>query len=201
MEARKITIFESKNQKKSVIMSAATTLAELKNDLTRNGISYENMAFFEGVSKTELKEDSSVLPQNVPYKGTTTNELVFMLTNASKHIASGADRAEVLANIKALNLQDVCKERFGKAYTNCKTDVLESLLNEFAAANTVDTKESKSSTTHSQVVEAIRILTNILYQEGYLDQEDKNSVLSHIAAKEESPYSDTEISEMFEFLD
>ena len=30
MEARKITVVQTKNQKKSVIMSAATTLAELK---------------------------------------------------------------------------------------------------------------------------------------------------------------------------
>ena len=33
MDARKITVVQTKNQKKSVIMSAATTLAELKNDL------------------------------------------------------------------------------------------------------------------------------------------------------------------------
>ena len=84
MEARKITIVQTKNQKKSVIMSAATTLAELKRDLRDNGIDYVGMTFFEGTSKVELKTDDAVLPHDVPYKGTITNELVFMLTNTNK---------------------------------------------------------------------------------------------------------------------
>lgn len=89
MESRKITIVETKNQRKSTIMSAATTLAELKNDLRANGIDYSGMTFFEGISKVELKNDASVLPHDVPYKGTITNELVFMLTSTNKKIRSG----------------------------------------------------------------------------------------------------------------
>ena len=89
MEARKITVVSTRNQKKSVIMSAATTLAELKADLRQNGIDYEGMTFYEGTSKIELKDDNSVLPHDVPYKGQTTNELVFMLTNTNKKIKSG----------------------------------------------------------------------------------------------------------------
>lgn len=89
MEARKITIVSTKTQKKSVIMSAATTLAELKTDLRQNGIDYTGMTFYEGTSKTELKNDASVLPHDVPYKGILTNELVFMLTNTNKKIRSG----------------------------------------------------------------------------------------------------------------
>ena len=58
MEARKITVVQTKNQKKSVIMSAATTLGELKADLRSNGIDYDGMTFFEGTSKTELKTDA-----------------------------------------------------------------------------------------------------------------------------------------------
>ena len=45
MEARKIVVVQTKNQKKSVIMSAATTLAELKSDLRANGINYDGMTF------------------------------------------------------------------------------------------------------------------------------------------------------------
>ena len=47
MEARKITIVSTRNQKKSIIMSAATTLAELKADLRQNGIDYDGMTFYE----------------------------------------------------------------------------------------------------------------------------------------------------------
>ena len=124
MDVRKITVVQTKNQKKSVIMSAATTLAELKSDLRDNGINYDGMTFFEGTSKVELKNDASVLPHDVPYKGTVTNELVFMLTNTNKKIRSGAatmSRAEVYSAIKSMGLQNACVEKFGKNFTMCKT--------------------------------------------------------------------------------
>lgn len=131
MEARKITVVQTKNQKKSVIMSAATTLAELKSDLRANGIDYDGMTFFEGTSKVELKNDASVLPHDVPYKGTITNELVFMLTNTNKKIRSGAvamSRAEAYNAIKSMGLQDACVKRFGKNFTMCKTADLIALV-------------------------------------------------------------------------
>lgn len=129
MEARKIVIVSTKNQKKSVIMSAATTLAELKSDLRQNNIDYDGMTFYEGTSKTELKTDESVLPHDVPYKGTTTNELVFMLTNTNKRIRSGAmSRKEAYNKITELRLQDECKKRFGRNFTQCTTADLISLV-------------------------------------------------------------------------
>ena len=132
MEARKITVVQTKNQKKSVIMSAATTLAELKSDLRANNIDYEGMTFFEGTSKVELKNDASVLPHDVPYKGTITNELVFMLTNTNKKIRSGSTnnmtRMEAYNAIKSMNLQDACVKKFGKNFTMCKTADLAALI-------------------------------------------------------------------------
>ena len=131
MESRKITIVQTKNQRKSVIMSAATTLAELKSDLRANGIDYDGMTFFEGTSKVELKNDASVLPHDVPYKGTVTNELVFMLTNTNKKIRSGAtnmSRMEAYNAIKSMGLQDACVKKFGKNFTMCKTIDLIALI-------------------------------------------------------------------------
>lgn len=137
MEARKITVVQTKNQKKSVIMSAATTLAELKSDLRANGIDYDGMTFFEGTSKVELKNDASVLPHDVPYKGTITNELVFMLTNTNKKIRSGAvamSRTEAYSAIKSMGLQDACVKKFGKNFTMCKTADLVALVQSNSAA-------------------------------------------------------------------
>ena len=131
METRKITVVQTKNQKKSVIMSAATTLAELKSDLRANGIDYDGMTFFEGTSKVELKNDASVLPHDVPYKGTITNELVFMLTNTNKKIRSGAtnmSRMEAYNAIKSMGLQNACVKKFGKNFTMCKTIDLIALI-------------------------------------------------------------------------
>ena len=145
MQERKITVVSTRNQKKSVIMSAATTLAELKADLRQNGIDYEGMTFYEGTSKIELKDDNSVLPHDVPYKGQTTNELVFMLTNTNKKIRSGAamSRADVYAAIKAKGLQGECVKRFGKNFTMCKTADLITLVYEKSASKPVPTAPTK----------------------------------------------------------
>ena len=145
MQERKITVVSTRNQKKSVIMSAATTLAELKADLRQNGIDYEGMTFYEGTSKVELKDDNSVLPHDVPYKGQTTNELVFMLTNTNKKIRSGAamSRADAYAAIKAMGLQGECVKRFGKNFTMCKTADLITLVYKKAASKPVPAAPTK----------------------------------------------------------
>lgn len=147
MEARKITVVQTKNQKKSVIMSAATTLAELKNDLRANNIDYDGMTFFEGTSKVELKNDASVLPHDVPYKGTITNELVFMLTNTNKKIRSGAatmSRTEAYSAIKSMGLQDACVKKFGKNFTMCKTADLIALVQSNGAPKPAPKAETKN---------------------------------------------------------
>ena len=145
MEARKITVVSTRNQKKSIIMSAATTLAELKADLRQYGIDYDGMTFYEGTSKVELKDDTSVLPHDVPYKGQLTNELVFMLTNTNKKIRSGADmsRADAYAAIKAKGLQEECVKRFGKNFTMCKTADLVALVNEKSVSKTAPSTPAK----------------------------------------------------------
>ena len=140
MEKRKITVIPTKTHKTQVIESAATTLAELKADLTKAGIDYTDCTFFEGLTKIELKNDAAILPHDVPYKGTTTNNLVFMITNASKKIRSGAklDRKAIIEEIKAKNLTEVVKKTYGKNYTNCKTEDLEKILNKEVASTTAD---------------------------------------------------------------
>ena len=122
MEARKITIVTTNSNNKEVIMSSATTLGELKADMREKSINYEGMTFYEGLSKTELTEDASLLPHDIPYKGTTTNELVFMLTTPNKKIKSGAmTRAEAYDIIRKKNLGNECMKRFGQHFTRCKT--------------------------------------------------------------------------------
>lgn len=159
METRKITVVQTKNQKKSVIMSAATTLAELKSDLRANGIDYDGMTFFEGTSKVELKNDASVLPHDVPYKGTVTNELVFMLTNTNKKIRSGAatmSRTEAYSTIKSMGLQDACVKKFGKNFTMCKTTDLIALIQSNSAiepAPVAPKDETKAETKKEEKVE------------------------------------------------
>lgn len=200
MEERKITIVETKNQRKSVIMSAATTLAELKSDLRANGIDYDGMTFFEGTSKVELKNDASVLPHDVPYKGQVTNELVFMLTNTNKKIKSGADimtRIEAYNAIKSMGLQEACVKKFGKNFTMCKTADLIALVQSNSASKpgpaAPKAEASKAETKKEEKVEApasnngecvdtvaraaISKLVEILENNGTIEEDEKDEVL------------------------
>ena len=202
MQSRKITVVQTKNQKKSVIMSAATTLAELKSDLRANGIDYDGMTFFEGTSKVELKNDASVLPHDVPYKGTITNELVFMLTNTNKKIRSGAmTRIEVYNAIKSMGLQDACVKKFGKNFTMCKTTDLIALVQSNGVANPAPaapkTETKKKEKVKASVVPAsngdkhvdtearaaINRLVVILEDNGTIEEDEKEEVIGILGSK------------------
>ena len=132
MESRKIIIKSSEFNGVKTIMSSATTLAELKTDLDNAGISYRGMQFLEGISNTELKNDNSVLPHDVPYKGRVTNDLVFWLTKSEKNIASGLyvlSRQECYAYLKEHNLGEAVKEEFGRNYTQVDNLNLNAFIN------------------------------------------------------------------------
>lgn len=226
MEARKITIVSTKTQKKSVIMSGAETLGELKNDLSNAGIDFEDMTFYEGTSKTELKTNESVLPKDVPYTNRTTgetintNELVFMLTNTNKKIRSGAmTRKEAYDVIRKQGLQVACLKEYGKNFTVCSTNALIALIEANTPKKRSVKKTSKSKekvapietlkVVDVQAREAIRTLANILNNTGHLYNDEFRAILSNLdndltpVAQENynpdsaSPYSDNEIDAMF----
>lgn len=161
MEARKILFILSNSSNQKSIMSEAETLGALKADMRRAGISYDGMTFYEGRTRTELKDDASVLPVNVPVpaKGTnpatTTNDLVFMLTTANKKIKSGAlspERKNALEEIKAKGLGAAVTAKFGKNATQCKTsDLLAFLAEQSKPASQVATKAPKAKKVEEKV--------------------------------------------------
>lgn len=161
MEARKILFILSNSSNQKSIMSEAETLGALKADMRRAGINYDGMTFYEGRTRTELKDDASVLPVNVPVpaKGTnpatTTNDLVFMLTTANKKIKSGAlspERKNVLDEIKARGLGAAVTAKFGKNATQCKTpDLLAFLAEQSKPASQVATKAPKAKKVEEKV--------------------------------------------------
>ena len=223
METRKITIISTKNHSTNVINSAATTLAELKSDLNNAGISYTDCTFFEGLTKTELKNDAAILPHDVPYKGTTTNNLVFMITNASKKIRSGAklDRKAIIEEIKAKNLTEVVKNTYGKNYTNCKTEDLEKILsmnniyvpkNASVKKETVETKLNTSipnDTKYITKAQLKEVITGLVEEMKYVGIDssdeiniDNISIIGDVSSsnskkEDDSPYSSNELDDMF----
>ena len=197
--------------------STANTVAELKADLRKNGISTENMAIQEGLTKMKFNSDSDYLPHDVPYKGTSTNNLVFRITQKEKHINSGAGtpRAELYAKVKELGLQDRIKAKFGKNFTQCKGTDLEAMIAEASgnAATPEHKTENSAKKTDNKPVEqsesfkscgdpvkdAITVLTSKIVDSGILTPEDGAAVLGLIgtALIESDGYSQEEIDAMF----
>ena len=197
--------------------STANTVAELKADLRKNGIPTENMAIQEGLTKMKFTSDSDYLPHDVPYKGTSTNNLVFRITQKEKHISSGAGtpRAELYAKVKELNLQDVIKAKFGKNFTQCKGSELEAVIAESNVnaavpknkhkdvakkANSKPVEQSESfKSCGDPVKDAITVLTSKIVDSGILTSEDGAAVLDLIgtALIKSDGYSQEEIDAMF----
>lgn len=215
---RKVTIINNKTQSQKVIQaSAATTLGELKREMREAGIEYEGMTFFEGHLRAELKDDASILPTNIPYKGQVVNDLTFLLTAPEKKIKSGAmSRAEAYNAIKARGLQDECVKRFGKNFTMCKTQDLIDLLGEGSAKAAPvkeekkevvkETKQEKSvvtTTSEGNVAGALEVLLEDLYgsdviEEGTYDR--AMAVLKGTTYKTPEKMSKAEINKMFDFV-
>lgn len=167
---REILIANTKTQKRSKVTTSATTLGELKADLRAAGIDYNGMTFTEGISKTQLLDDATQLPQNVMYKGQPTNNLVILLTNTKKNIASGTmSRKEVYQAIKDNNLQDAVKEEFGRNFTQVPTSDLLVFLAQDDNAEVTETLDDKPTDTENN-----DIITSEVEEKETPDTEDEN---------------------------
>lgn len=223
---RKVTIINNKTQSQKVIQaSTATTLGELKREMREAGIEYEGMTFFEGHLRAELKDDASILPTNIPYKGQVVNDLTFLLTAPEKKIKSGAmSRAEAYDAIKARGLQDECVKRFGKNFTMCKTQDLIDLLEEDSVLKekkreVVKEKPAKkevakepvkeekvveaAASSEGDVAGALEILLENLYGSDVIEEGTYDRVMAVLKGtdyKESEKMSRSEINKMFDFV-
>ena len=214
---RKITVLVESTQSKHVLQSNATTLGELKDELREKNISFNSDDVFkEGMSKTVLTTDESILPSNIPWRGEVTNDLIFMVTAPQKKIKSGAmTRAEVYAEIKRLKLQDIISKKAGKNFTQCSTAILLTFIDE-ASKNSCETKtpapvakekKVKSNPT-PEVVEsvtfcALKELIAMMVNEGVLSEANANNILGVASGRPALPIekeeSYDELAEQFDF--
>lgn len=198
---RKITVLVESTQSKHVLQSNATTLGELKDELREKNISFNSDDVFkEGMSKTVLTTDESILPSNIPWRGDVTNDLIFMITAPQKKIKSGVmTRAEVYAEVKRLKLQDIISKKIGKNFTQCSTAVLLTFLDEAsknsckakAPAPVAKEKKVKSNPT-PEVVEsvtfcALKELIAKMVNEGILSEANANNILGVASGKPALP--------------
>lgn len=188
---RKITVLVESTQSKHVLQSNATTLGELKDELRNKNISFNSDDVFkEGLSKTVLTTDESILPSNIPWRGEVTNDLIFMITAPQKKIKSGVmTRLEVYAEVKRLNLQDTISKKVGKNFTQCSTATLLTFIDEASKnsckaktpAPVAKEKKVKSNPT-PEVVEsvtfcALKELIAMMVNEGVLSEANANNIL------------------------
>ena len=210
METRKITVISNKGQYKKVMNSAATTLGELKADMTAVGIDYDGMSFLEGLTRTELIDDASQLPTNVNYRGTVTNDLVFYLTATNKKIKSGysnpmpseMSRQEVYDIIRASqDLQNKVKDLYGRNFTQVSTDNLIHII--------IETQEpcecpcGECPMCEEENMNQTELLASFLLDNGCITpcQYDMVLGIEDTQVEEQSPYSNEELEDMFDFMD
>lgn len=215
---KKFTVIDTRTMQKKEFNSQATTVAELKADLRKLGIATDGMVIQEGLTKTELKFDTALLPHDVPFKGGTTNNLVFRLTQAEKKIKSGAgmSRQEAYAKVKELGLTEAIVKKYNKNFTMCKTA---DLIAEIEAASKKATnvkenapkKESKAMkpvtkatkapvASEDKATQAITLLTNTLVNNGILSPDEGTEVVEVLGTTlsvKESAYSAEDIDDMF----
>ena len=214
---RKITVLVESTQSKHVLQSNATTLGELKDELRDKNISFNpDDVFKEGMSKTVLTTDESILPSNIPWRGEVTNDLIFMVTAPQKKIKSGVmTRAEVYAVIKRLKLQDTISKKMGKNFTQCSTAVLLTFIDETseescetkAAAPVAKEKKVKGNPTPEMVESitfcALKELIAEMVNEGVLSEANANNILGVASGKPALPVekeeSYDELAEQFDF--
>ena len=196
MSTKKFTVIDTRTMQKKSFDSQATTVAELKADLHKLGITTNGMVIQEGLTKTELKTDTALLPHDVPYKGGVTNNLVFRLTQAEKKIKSGADmsRADAYAKVKELNLAETIAEKYGKNFTMCKTA---QLVAEIERADGNVAEESVGS--DDKAAQAITFLTIKLVDNGALSPAEGTEVVNILGSTlTVEEYSSEELDDMFE---
>lgn len=191
MDSREILIANSKTQRRHKIVTAATTLGELKAAMRENGIDFDGLSFTEGITKTQLLDDASLLPANVPYKGGTTNQLVILLTNTKKNIASGCDdevnltnRSEAYRIIKEKGLQEDIKTVFGRNFTQVPTAALWDFINNNEDEEDLEDENAEESEMDNDsedgladIVVAVVDMISIMVEDGYLDADDLDDML------------------------
>lgn len=209
------TIISTRDQKKYVINTEATTMAELTADMRKAGIDYNNMTLYEGLTKSEFNPANSdaILPHDVPYKGTTTSNLVFRLTVSQKKIESGMDYKEMKSFIKDNKLQLSFKEIYDKDYTHATKDELQEFVDSYEYLQVVPAgEECKVPTETNPYEDTVKQLLVDLRQmsatlTGKLDAllialNEGGSDFDLDTKEEEpqlpSPYSNEEIDDMFD---
>lgn len=201
MEQRKITIANTSDQTKKVVMTNATTLGELKAALDEANINYQGLDFIEALTKTHMRSDDSVLPHDVPWNHTTTNELVFLLTVPNHKIKSGTrnDVYDMIENCDDSELlQAAIYNHFNRAYTMVTTPDLEDFVHDWNNLHnngdesqhlTVDERVSVLEKKVANLYEGMMETIDVLRDECIDTSEIESAIAKNVAPEDKTVYS------------
>lgn len=204
MESRKIIIVDSATGGKFEILTDATTFGELQSAARAAGINYAGKDWLEGLTKTVPTSEDSLLPTNVNYRGTTTNNLVYMLTNTNKQIKSGMTRSELY---DAFKTNPAWKAEFqaanGRNFTNAASTMLEEFVNGKLGACTCSREAGTSSDAYykekyDNLVYAVSCLLLTINDEVSSDIETVyNALYEETQGPKEVKFTDSDIADLF----
>lgn len=205
---RKVTIVNNgtQTQKSFKINETVVTLGDLKKVLREKNIEFEGFAFNEGHARVELKDNNSVLPSNIPFKGAIVNDLVFLLTKPNKKISSGLNRAEVYRIIKERNLQEAIKSKYGKNFTVVSTENLLDFIGEGTPVSDAETKvqEEKKYYCGKEVkapaANVFNSLMDLLIAKNIITEDEAAEVLAGGKVDNTAKISDEDLDDMFDFV-
>ena len=201
---RTITVYNSSTQEKKVFENVeVNTLAEVKSILRENGINYDGMDFMEGVSQTKLLNDISVLPHDIPYKGSTTNDLLIYMTLKDKKVRSGVDfksmdRRTLLGYIKDHGWVEEVNKVFYSNYTRVSSASLIDFCikkegtSGMPAAPAAQAETPAEGCPGEKAVNAVKILTEALYDDDFIGTEVYEKVMRTLEGKKEEAPAENE---------
>src|SRR5574344_2895449 len=94
-QLKTFTVVDTETQMTKEIKSSATTVGELKRDLRQNGFNVDDKTIQEALTRVRFEDDEALLPHDVSYRGTITNDLVFRLTKTNKNVKSRSEERRV----------------------------------------------------------------------------------------------------------
>ncbi len=201
---RTITVYNSSTQEKKVFENVeVNTLAEVKSLLRENGINYDGMDFMEGVSQTKLLNDTSVLPHDIPYKGSTTNDLLIYMTLKDKKVRSGVDfksmdRRTLLGYIKNHGWVEEVNKVFNANYTRVSSASLIDFCVKKEGTSGMPGNPAAPAETPAEgcpcekAINAIKTLTEALYDDDFISTEVYEKVMGALEGKKEEAPAEKE---------
>lgn len=183
-----------------------SVLKDVKNLLTEKGVGFSGLDFHVGFANIVLLEDNSPIPEKIIKRDGTeiTDKVVFLLTNSTNKIKSGAmTRAEAYAKIMTNpNLKDTIKSRYSRNYTQVSTENLAKVIEEFTrevpkVLEKADKQANEYEKVNNQcdctnIKAAIRELVRTLVDEDVIYTSQAENILALISPEGDKADNDTD---------